>query len=915
MSEELKKSVQEMLKEERWTRTTISNYTKSNLTELASVVEAAKEQDCVDEIKEICDEHLTHSKDSIVALYLSGILGIKKGSLDYSALETLVDIFSNNHKESIVESLCDAILREDENNRFALRTQIECCKNEKSEKADQIWTFYERLVKADVEEAAAAKILAVHYEETDPLKALDYYRKAILRFISQKNTNEVTAIWDKLVKGNPNDIEFFKLLQKKIAQHINPDKSATLMMQLFQYYKDNEKWDTAIDILKINLNIDPKDNVSRKEIADCYERKYKNHSHIEEYIRDAGFHQSYRNVFDAIDDFEKHIAFDVNNYVYHKTWKVGIITEIIPGVENKQDTLKINFGKRCGVHEISLKMAVSCLTPLPKNHFLVLKARKPAALAAKIKEDKVWALKMLIRSFGNSCDIKKIKAELVPSILTPSEWTSWNTSAKKILESNDIFDKNSANEYTVRDAPITPEEKLSNEFKAQKLFFPRVDIAMKYFNNDGADNASEFFVDMRDYFVGYLKSYINTFDGKMSEFIVASYLVLKKIYPDYIIQNSDALSFESIYRKIEDPKKMYASLKDSKNTSLRKDFLECILDLRDWVDQYVKLFPAVLDKDMLLVLIEKGHKDRVQQLARAAFDDYRVYRDSIYFFFDECRDEEWFKEIGIPEQKQLIALVNIISLSFKAIDNHVNATDNKKSISNICKILFEPAKGESESIYASFMMSGDMETMAHMYTIVDDISKLDGIYKAQLRSKILEKYPDYKFHTDDDHKKNSAPKGMLVTKKKLDEKRALEEKMRTVDTLAIAKEVAEAKEKGDLKENAEYIAAKEAQHKLGVDLKRLQEELARAVIFDPTTATASYVSFGTEVVLTNNENGKDEKYTILGPWESDPENGVLSYMSPFGTHILDSKLGERLTFKINDNNYDYTVKNISLLKF
>ena len=914
MSEELKKSVQEMLKEERWTRTTISNYTNSNLTELAKVVETAKEQNCVDEIKEICDEHLTHSRDSIVALYLSGILGIRKGSLDYSALETLVDIFSNNHKELIVENLCDAILREDENNKFALRTLIECCKNEKSEKSEQIWSFYERLVKADVEEANAAKILAAHYEESDPLKALEYYKKAIFRFISQRNANEVAVIWDKLVKGNPNDIEFFKLLQKKIAQHINPDKSAALMMQLFQYYKDNEKWDTAIDILKINLNIDPKDNISRKEIADCYAKKYKDHSQIDEYIREAGFHQSYRNVFDAIDDFEKHIAFDVKNYVYHKTWKVGIITEIIPGVENKQDTLRINFGKRCGVHDISLKMAVSCLTPLPKNHFLVLKARKPAALAAKVKDDKVWALKMLIRSFGNSCDIKKIKAELVPSILSASEWTSWNTSAKKILETNDIFDKNSANEYTVRDAPITQEEKLSNEFKAQKLFFPRVDTIMKFYNNEEADNSSEFFFDMRDYFVGYLKSYINTYDGKMSEFIVASYLVLKRIYPDYIAQNAESLTFESIFRKIEDPKKMYSSLKDSKNTSLKADFLKCILDLHDWVDQYIKLFPAVLDKDMLKVLIDRGHKDRVQQLVRTAFDDYRVYRDSIYFFFDECRDDDWFKEIDIPQQKQLIALVNIISLSFKSIDNHVNATDNKKAISNICKILFEPGKNGEDSIYASFMMSGDMETMAHMYTIVDDITKLDGIYKAQLRSKILEKYPDYKFHTDDEHKKNSAPKGMLVTKKKLDEKRALEEKMRTTDTLAIAKEVAEAKEKGDLKENAEYIAAKEAQHKLSVDLKRLQEELARAVIFDPTTATASYVSFGTEVVLTDNASGKDEKYTILGPWESDPENGVLSYMSPFGSHIIDSKVGDVLKFKAGDDEYDYTVKEITLLK-
>ena len=38
MSEELIKSVQDMLKEETWTRATISNYTKNNLMEIASIV-------------------------------------------------------------------------------------------------------------------------------------------------------------------------------------------------------------------------------------------------------------------------------------------------------------------------------------------------------------------------------------------------------------------------------------------------------------------------------------------------------------------------------------------------------------------------------------------------------------------------------------------------------------------------------------------------------------------------------------------------------------------------------------------------------------------------------------------------------------------------------------------------------------
>lgn len=101
---------------------------------------------------------------------------------------------------------------------------------------------------------------------------------------------------------------------------------------------------------------------------------------------------------------------------------------------------------------------------------------------------------------------------------------------------------------------------------------------------------------------------------------------------------------------------------------------------------------------------------------------------------------------------------------------------------------------------------------------------------------------------------------------------------------------------------------------LNLRLTKLQEELNTAVVFDPTTSTIAVVSFGTVVTLTNNESGKDEVYTILGPWESDPDNNILSYKSPFGGAILDKKVGTNVQFTINEHKYDYTIKEISKAK-
>ena len=342
---ELMQSIQDMLKEETWTRATISNYTQANLKELADLVEKAKAEGIKNEVYDLCQEHLSHSKDSIIALYICGILDLQNGSLDNSNLVTLVDIFQKNHKENIVTYLCESILEDDENNKFALRTLAD---SYLAEGNDKVWEFYEKIVRIDFDEAELAKLLAEHYETAgDVENTVSYYKKAIIRFIKANNYNACKEIWTKLVQLIPEEIDFFQNLRRKISKQMGDIKTTNLMQELYNYYKDNKKWDTAILILKQNLEIDPKDTWARKEITDCFRGKYASHSHLDDYIRSSNLTQSYRNVFEAINDFEKHIAFDKGGFVFHRNWGVGIIKNL------DNDTLTINFGNAGGIREIN----------------------------------------------------------------------------------------------------------------------------------------------------------------------------------------------------------------------------------------------------------------------------------------------------------------------------------------------------------------------------------------------------------------------------------------------------------------------------------------------------------------------------------------------------------------------------------
>ena len=149
----------------------------------------------------------------------------------------------------------------------------------------------------------------------------------------------------------------------------------------------------------------------------------------------------------------------------------------------------------------------------------------------------------------------------------------------------------------------------------------------------------------------------------------------------------------------------------------------------------------------------------------------------------------------------------------------------------------------------------------------------------------------------------------------MEEKKKQLQNIVEVEMPANSKEIGYALSLGDLRENAEYKAAKERQTILNSTATRLQEEIDRAQIFDPTTITVARVSFGTVVHLVNNASGEEETFTILGPWESDPDSGVISYMSPFGNAIMNHREGEKLTFTINEREYSYTIKAITAASF
>jgi transcription elongation factor GreA len=109
--------------------------------------------------------------------------------------------------------------------------------------------------------------------------------------------------------------------------------------------------------------------------------------------------------------------------------------------------------------------------------------------------------------------------------------------------------------------------------------------------------------------------------------------------------------------------------------------------------------------------------------------------------------------------------------------------------------------------------------------------------------------------------------------------------------------IKEARAHGDLNENAEYHAAKERQAFLDGKIAELESVIGKAEVIEIDQGPADRVVFGRTVLLYNIETDEEISYQLVGPYESAPEKGKISVISPIGQALIGSEVGDEI--KVN----------------
>jgi transcription elongation factor GreA len=135
---------------------------------------------------------------------------------------------------------------------------------------------------------------------------------------------------------------------------------------------------------------------------------------------------------------------------------------------------------------------------------------------------------------------------------------------------------------------------------------------------------------------------------------------------------------------------------------------------------------------------------------------------------------------------------------------------------------------------------------------------------------------------------------MEEVKKKLQaELDALEEELH----FKLPKEIQKAREFGDLRENAEYKAAMERQSIVQARIAQIRQRMSEVQSIDLSKIPTDRVAYGSRVVLYDLDTEEKVTYRLVTSEESDPENGLISTVSPIGQALMGKEEGDEITVK------------------
>jgi len=582
-------------------------------------------------------------------------------------------------------------------------------------------------------------------------------------------------------------------------------------------------------------------------------------------------------------------ALTQSGYCFHRSWGFGKLVSLDPVFAR----CVIDFQSKPG-HAMDLTFAAESLKPISGDHIYARKVSDLEALRQMAALNHLDLIKLVLQSFGNRATLDQIQQVLVPDVIK-DDWKKWWEAAKRELKKDGHFQvpakKSDPIIYQAKEVSL--QNRLLGEFRAAKGLKARGNAAHEILKNfsdlgDGAGAAKEV--------ITTLNTEILTHQRTQPAIALEAIFVRDEIrqaagmapgegeVPAALIWQQEMARVGSVLEQMPAAKHRRALQSFKENSPER--WSDALLSALNHVS-------AKLAGEITHALITGGKPDALKELLARLISQHQAGSNLLLWLARERSDS--FADILGPEV-------------FRAMLTAMERDQFNEKRSNKLRdfILDDP------TLLVELIGSADLEVIKDLTRALQLSPCFNDMDKRSLLARIVKTYPAVQTMISGEQTKQDV--SFLVSWGSLERRKNEYAELVQKSIPANSKEIAVARSYGDLRENHEYKAAKEMQKILMRRKGELESQLVRARGADFANPRTDVVSIGTEVNVTDLDKQHPEHFIIAGAWDSDPEKGVISYLTPVAQALLNRKPQEEVEVPVGDARKRYRIESITPLQ-
>jgi transcription elongation GreA/GreB family factor len=542
---------------------------------------------------------------------------------------------------------------------------------------------------------------------------------------------------------------------------------------------------------------------------------------------------------------------------------------------------------------MDLAFAAESLKPIGKDHILARKASDLESLRQLAATNHLELVKLVLSSYGGKATTDQIQLALVPEVIR-DDWKKWWEAAKRELKKDGHFQvplkKTEPIVYQVKEVSL--QDRLMGEFRAAKGLKARIVVAGEFLKNaqdlgDKQAAANEVIAALET----EIPSYQRTQPAVALEAIFARDDLRQMAGMPAVPGEIDASAIWSQDLKLGP---LMEQLPAAKHRRALESFKAA--NPEHWSDvlrNTLNTVSAKLCREFAGLLIHEGKMEQLKDTLARLISQHTASSELLLWLAKDRNDS--YADILGPEV-------------FRAMLTAMERDQFNERRSNRLRDFIL----DDQELLVELIGSADLEVIKDLTRALQLSPSFDDMDKRSLLARIVKSYPAIQSLISGEQTKQETH--LLVSWDSLERRKNEYREMVEKKIPANSKEIAIARSYGDLRENHEYKAAKEMQKLLMKQKSELETQLVRARGTDFANPRTDTVSIGTIVRATDLEANRPEQFTILGAWDSDPEKGIVSYLSPMAQALLNHKIGDQVEFEVHGQRHHHRIDMIEPFK-